>query len=527
MLRRLISQRPKQLLAVYVEPRQVDILRAHRKWRSWQVDSIEQFPVPDNEGIFEFLQRLSLRPRGRGTTALLLLLPRLYYGFHREHYPAALENNLEEALGFDWPENVFQEPEQTFHFFGQAVAVNGHLSVPIYSLRTDIYEKFFQALGGSSFQTFSVVPTAPHYQVFLPDNKAQKTRQDLHIFGRVIDSSRLEIHKFYKGLLLDSTIVRKGQEQFRLFRENLRSLDGTETSNQSPVQLICRALESERNRVAAWQNEDLPVEVIEIEDSPLVLWVDHLLEQEAIETFNPPLLLKPWQVPKAVWMIITVIVLFSAYAFYQVKSYDSLLQNVQTLKKQRTQLEAQWKPIEQLQNRVSKFEQDQQALATFNDQGYPMLGVLTLLTELTPQDTWLNYLSLREGELMLRGESSSAIKYLTELSKIKGFEDVRFASPVTRNPSNDNERFNLQLKLNVKTLGTTLEAIPLEGGVIELPQEAGQSIQPPSSSLRQPDGKGTEGQAMMPPDDNETIIRRSPPAPGDDNQTLDPDAGRS
>ena len=518
MVKRLIGQRPKRLLAVYVEPRQVAIVRARRKWRTWQVDSVEQLPVPEGEGLYDFLQRLNLRPRGRGGTSLLLLLPRLYYGFHREHYPAALGDNLEEALAFDWPENIFHEPEQTLHFFGKAVFVNHHISVPIFSMQNGIYEKFYNALGGHSFQHFNVIPTAPNYSVFLNPAVVEADANGVEIFGRPVDQSHLEIHKFYKGALLDSNIVRKDTEQFKLLLESLSGLDDSEGAEHLSIRIICQPDDSSTDYALQWKESGLPVEVLELDSPLLLLWVDHLLGKDAIETFNPPLVLKPWQVPKAAWAILILVALFSLNAFYRVESYDSLVQKSQLLKKQRTQLEAQWKPIEQLQGRVGKFEQDQQALAQFSDQGYPMLGLLTLLTEVTPQDTWLNYLSLRQGELMLRGESSSAIKYLTELSKVKGFDDARFASPVTRNPSSDKERFNLQIKLNLGALKKTLETIPLEGGEMVIPQKGEDLTEPPAAVPPPVPEKGMPGTAVnVPSDDNETAIMM-PPA-GDDNET--------
>jgi len=524
LLKSFIKHRPKQLLAVYVEPHQVDVLRARRKWRTWQTESVEQFTVPDGEAIYDFLQRLNLRPRARRGTALLLLLPRLYYGFHREHYPAALKDNLEEALGFDWPENVFHGPEQTLHFFGQAASIDHQLSVPIFSLRYDIYEKFYQALVGSNFQTFNVLPAAPSYGALLTNEAFRQEPSDVEICGRVINSSYLEIHKFYKGLLLDSAMIRKDGEQLRLFRESLRSLDGTGSSESIPIHLICQAGEWSKDYVRQWREQDLPLQLIEIENPLVSYWMEHLLTQDAIQTFNPPLLLKPWEIPKASYVVFAMILFYSLYAFYQTKSYDRLWESSQLLNKQRAQLEAQWKPIEKLQTRIGKFQEDQQALAQFGDQGYPMLGILTLLTEVTPQDTWLNYLSLRERELTLRGESSSAIKYLTELSKVKGFEDVRFASPVTRNPSSDKERFNVQMKLNVQLLQGILATIPLEGGTAAIPQTSASDSsaangQPPPPA-QEPEAPATpEAKIPGPDDDNATMIIMSPQS-GDDNATL-------
>jgi len=171
--------------------------------------------------------------------------------------------------------------------------------------------------------------------------------------------------------------------------------------------------------------------------------------------------LKPWQVPRIAWPLLFLIVLYSVFAFYQVYIHTQLKETSRTLKKEIVQLETQWKPIEQLQTRIAKFQEDQKTLFEFNLEGYPLFEILTLLSQTTPEDTWLNYFSIRKGQVILRGDSKSAIKYLSDLSKVEGFGDVRFASPVTRAPSSDDERFNVQFQIDSEKLKKTIDALEL------------------------------------------------------------------
>ena len=149
-------------------------------------------------------------------------------------------------------------------------------------------------------------------------------------------------------------------------------------------------------------------------------------------------------------------------ASIMMRSAETMAQTSKRLKVQINQLETRWKPIEQLQTRMTKFREDQKTLSEFNREDYQLLELLSFLTLLTPDDTWLNYLSLRQGQLILRGESKSAIKYLSELSKIEGLSDVKFASPVTRDPGTDQERFNVQLQLDMEKLKKSFESLPPE-----------------------------------------------------------------
>jgi len=205
-------------------------------------------------------------------------------------------------------------------------------------------------------------------------------------------------------------------------------------------------------------------------------WVKQLLTQDQVKTFDTQLLLKPWEVPKIAYPVLAMVGIFATYAFFQLHASSKLQEESRLLKRQTMQLETQWKPIEELQTRISKFEQDQKTLSEFNAQGYPLLELLTLLTQVTNEETWLNYFSLKKGQMMLRGESKSAIKYLSELSKVEGFQDVKFASPVTRNPTSDQERFNLQLEVNLEKLKKTISDLQIDKTVEEIPQGTASSV---------------------------------------------------
>ncbi len=464
MLKGLIRQRPRHLLAVYIEPQQVEVLRAHRQWRTWVIDSVEKMPVPEGEALFDFLQRLNLRPRGPGNNALLLFLPRTFYSLHREHYPLALKDQLEEALVFDWQENVFHEHEQAVSFFGPAVQVGARMSVPIFSMQKEEYDKFQHVLGGSSFQTFVVIPSALVSSSLLPAVAGEGKPIPLRMMARCIDSQNLEVNRFYNGLLLDSTVISRNSDNLRLFRESLLCLGEGGYGEQVLIHLVASDSESSQYYDCAgeWESENLPVRIRQIEGSLLSHWVRLLMGQDRFRAFDSEPTLKPWQVPRAAWPILAVILLFSVFAIYQVHASHQLNEEYRQVRKQVQQLEAQWKPIEALQSRIAKFQEDQKTLSQFNLEGFPTLEVLTLLAQVTPDDTWLNYLSLRKGQLILRGESKSAIRYLSELSKVEGLTDVRFASPVTRNPSSDMERFNVQLQIDLEKARKVFETLPLE-----------------------------------------------------------------
>lgn len=438
------------------------MLRAHRKWRSWQIDSVEHFEVPEGELIYEYLQRLNIRPRDGKATTLILFLPLTFYTFHREHYPSGLQDQLHEALSFDWQENVFLEHERTFHFPGPAIPLNQNLSVPIFSLQREIFDKFQQVLGTGNFHDFRIIPTALMYRAFFSSLYQSRDAPELEIYARLIDSSQLELHRFYKGQLLDSMLVGKDQDGLRLFLEHLRSMDNGLGEQNTSIHLICT--DGEAPKAEPYQSlceDQVCFEIQSLQGTLVSSWVAYLLQQDQIQTFDGQLLLKPWQVPRIAWPLLFLIALYSVFAFYQVYVHTQLKETSRALKKEIVQLETQWKPIEELQSRIAKFQEDQKTLSEFNREGYPLFEILTLLSQTTPEDTWLNYFSIRKGQVILRGDSKSAIKYLSDLSKVEGFGDVRFASPVTRAPSSDDERFNVQFQIDSEKLKKTIDALEL------------------------------------------------------------------
>ena len=493
MLKNLIRHRPRHLLAVYVESGRIEVLHAHRHWRTWQIESSEQVVLSDGETLYDCLQRLNLKPRGIKGTALVLFLPRTLYNFHREHYPVALEEQLEEALHFDWQDNVFQEEDRSLHFFGPATAVDHHLSVPIFSLPSEIYEKFHQVMGGSSFQSFTVIPSALVYKAFFSSIPVEEEHLPLEIVARIIDPAHMEIHRFYNNRLLDSMVIGRKQDHLRLFRENLLCLGDSACMETVHIHLLCtngECTEAE-DYGKQWKDENLPLRVHVLPETILTYLVKFLLEQDHVQTFDVELLLKPWKVPRVAWAILLLIGLYSVFAAYQNYSLGREQEQSRIVKKQILQLDTQWKPIEQLQTRVSKFQEDRKTITEFTRVGYPLLDMLVMLTMITPDDTSLNYLSLRKDQLILRGDSKSAIRYLSELSKTEGLSDVRFASPVTRNPNSDQERFNVQMQVDVEKLKKTFETLAVAKDS-EKSAEPDIPAAPPAKTLQEAPQAGDE-----------------------------------
>lgn len=499
MLKSIIKYRPSNLCAVYVEPQRIEVLHAHRHWRAWEIGVTEQFRVPSGESVFDHLQYLNLRPKGKKGSALLVIVSSALYSVHSEHYPLSIKDQLDDSINFDWQENIFQENDRTLHFSGPPIALDQHVSVPIFSIQREIYDKLHQSLNGMLFQTFAVAPSALSFSALLP--LVEDAGEESEIVARCLDDDSLEAHCFYRGAFLETEVVGKSSQSLKLFGESLKCAGDSE--RKPHIHLVCAPGERQYSGKAdAWLHNGFAVKVRETPEPLVATWLNRLLKQDDVAAFGSSILLKPWQIPRIAAPLAALVLIFALYGFIESRWSGSMAQTSKNLKVQISQLEARWKPIEEIQTRIAKFQEDQKTLSEFSREDYQLLGLLNFLTQITPDETWINYLSLRKGQLILRGESKSALKYLAELSKADGLTDVKLASPVTKDPGTDLERFNIQLQLDMEKLKKSLDTLPPEtpAGVDSTPKT-------PASEKRVIEGAppATEEESEGPPEQGQPV----------------------
>ena len=97
-----------------------------------------------------------------------------------------------------------------------------------------------------------------------------------------------------------------------------------------------------------------------------------------------------------------------------------------------------------------KLEKDTQAASYVLDKRRttpPLMDVLDELTKLFPDDTWIQQLDLRQGNLQIRGESAQATALIGKLEGSAFFRDVGFRSPLVQVANKEAERFHLSAYL--------------------------------------------------------------------------------
>jgi Tfp pilus assembly protein PilN len=75
------------------------------------------------------------------------------------------------------------------------------------------------------------------------------------------------------------------------------------------------------------------------------------------------------------------------------------------------------------------------------------------VTQILPPTAWINELRVEEDVVHFDGFANSAAELLSLFSGSKDFQDPEFASPITRDPQKNVERFFIQMKLRKRSSG--------------------------------------------------------------------------
>ena len=70
--------------------------------------------------------------------------------------------------------------------------------------------------------------------------------------------------------------------------------------------------------------------------------------------------------------------------------------------------------------------------------------MLSELTQLLPDHTWLTRLEMNQQRVRLEGESAEASSLIGLLERSQYLHNVSFVSPITNNPRTQRDRFSLQ-----------------------------------------------------------------------------------
>ncbi len=138
------------------------------------------------------------------------------------------------------------------------------------------------------------------------------------------------------------------------------------------------------------------------------------------------------------WLSVVVCLLLAAVLIVPLAKMDNA---VDGLRSQLTGLRKQLQEVEATRGEINTIIQELQSLKQKKDQSKNVVDVILEITRLLPDDTWLESFEVKQGRIVIQGQSSSASALIALIEASPVFEKVTFQSPVVQNQGDDFERF--------------------------------------------------------------------------------------
>jgi general secretion pathway protein L len=126
-------------------------------------------------------------------------------------------------------------------------------------------------------------------------------------------------------------------------------------------------------------------------------------------------------------------------------------QQVQSLEEQLERVSQEAQIAARLRERLDRLALEASFLEEKRRATPLVLSVMSELTRLLPDDTWLSDLRIETGEVQLTGYSAEAAALIPILDASPIFSNVRFLAPVTQNRLSEQERFQLSAAVTQET----------------------------------------------------------------------------
>lgn len=461
----------KHITAIYPIGAKTIVVRAERKRRKWEIASIETIPDGYYENAFEVVTRIAFNSPFTRKGLLLVILPRSDYFFSRGTYPGHLEENIRQVLTYDMAEHVFFKNGCSV-LTGDIIGTASSVIASLYWAKHSTWDSFAQDKIKEAFDDVLIIPDA---MVLAKGLGAILSREAFSMDGietlwGIFPVGNGQIHALHvipDGMVTESVIAdphksfvwkmlryKLQASQFILYDESLRTED-LKSLGIDPPDIKDSVKDTDTNR-ARGSLEEKPDNA---QSSPVFLpfqledmirnGISRMLDDSVLIGFDHSVRINLPKIPRWAYIVLIIFACYALFAGYMVFESKHLSSKLARIKKERLALEEQWKPIEQQMKIVEQMEQDKKTLESLTAQTMPLRRLIEILSKTTPKDTWVNNFILTQGnKIILRGDSKSAVHYMGELSKIAGFKDVKFISPVRKDAGTDKEFFNIEITVD-------------------------------------------------------------------------------
>jgi general secretion pathway protein L len=148
---------------------------------------------------------------------------------------------------------------------------------------------------------------------------------------------------------------------------------------------------------------------------------------------------------------VTLFLATTAFALFFAALYVPLAQQEQQIESLENEVKLNRKVAIELQKSKDEKQDIIKQINFLENKHKNTLRSIELFNEITgiiPDDTWLTRLIIKNEELQIQGESSTASSLIQIIESSERFLDAQFRSPVTQNNASGKDKFHLSAKLN-------------------------------------------------------------------------------
>jgi len=410
---------PKYIIIALLKRNSTEVVRLKKSpWQKWEISKYKTFESSWPEVIPEVIDGVE-----RKKTAILLLVLRDRYQAHQETYPKAVGEHLENAVQYDLNEIFLSGEDNTNFILGKPIETQDNLAVPIFSQTQEQYQLLTENLEG--FLQVCVVPAAQFY-LYLRD----EIKDSIVLFP--LDHRMFEVAIYANGSLRDVFLLEEDNVDY--FKTYISSI-GIEN-------IVCIG-SSELPHFL----KGLKIKLLSTDNTLLKRISKYIAKQEAIKGWPQDLLLKPSKIVLGYFFLAILVGIYAIYPIFLSFEHKHLIKQFQLVSQELQKREKEWRPIERIRKEVEELKAFNNKLEHIKQEVVSPLKVLKILTEATPNDTWISYFNLKKKTIIIRGESGSVVNFLEVISKVPAFQEVKLLSPVRKKRKTQKELFNIQIKL--------------------------------------------------------------------------------
>ena len=409
---------PKHIIIALLKENSTEVVRLKKRpWQKWEIFKNETFEASWPEVIPEVIEGVE-----RKKTAILLLVLRDRYQAHQETYPKTVGEHLEDAVRYDLDEIFLSGEDNTNFILGKPIETQDNVVVPIFSQTKEQYQLLTQNLEG--FLQVCILPAAQFYP-YLGDEVKDS------IVLSPLNHKRFEVAVCADGSLRDVFILE--EDNIDYFKTYITSI-GIEN-------IVCIGSK------APDFLKGLKIKFLSIDSALLKKVGDYIAKQEVIKGWPQDLRLKPSKIVLGYILLAILVGIYAIYPIFLSFEHKHLIKQFQLVSQELQKTEKEWRPIERIRKEVEELKAFNNKLKHIKQEVVSPLRVLKILTETTPNDTWISYFDLKKKTIIIRGESGSVVNFLETISKVPAFQEVKLLSPVRKKAKTQKELFNIQIKL--------------------------------------------------------------------------------